>query len=226
MPGAGFSPGTFANVSDGLSGVNRVFVPALWLLTARRRLTDGMVQQQLTPESQRHDDVVASLALTLDGYVCRPDGAVDYLEKYSLGDFDFEAWAGRIGALVMGRTTYEQTIGWGWTWGDRPTLVLTSASDLPVPDGANITFRSAPTAQAIAEWSAQTPKRLWVFGGGQVITQALLGGVVDTLDLTVMPEAIGEGIPLFTQPFAGSMRIIETVPYNNGAFRIVWDTRP
>lgn len=76
--------------------------------------------EQLTPETERENDVVASLAVTLDSYVCRLDGAVDYLDKYPMADFDFDAWANRVGALAMGRTTYEQTIGWGWTWGDRP----------------------------------------------------------------------------------------------------------
>ena len=167
--------------------------------------------------------MVASLAVTLDGYVCRPDGAVDYLEKYPIEEFDFPAWADRVGALVMGRASYVQTVGWGWTWGARPTLVLTSQSDLPTPEGANVTFRSAPTAEAIAEFSEQTDKRLWVFGGGNVVTAALLGGVVDTLDITIVPEAIGSGIPLFTAPFSGSMRLIESVPYDNGAVRLVYD---
>lgn len=184
------------------------------------------MNERLIPEDQRSDDVVASLAVTLDGFVCRPDGAVDYLDAYPLEGFDFDAWAARVGALVMGRTTYVQTVGWGWIWGDRPTLVLTSASDLPVPDGADITFRSAPTGEAIAEFSAATDKRLWVFGGGNVVTAGLLSGVVDTLDITVVPEAIGEGIPLFTEPFSGPMRPLAAIPFENGAIRLVYDTTP
>lgn len=184
----------------------------------------GTVVTATQPEAERTDDVVASLAVTLDGYVARADGAVDYLEAYPITEFDFDTWVGRIGALVMGRATYEQTVGWGWQWGDRPTLVLTSASDLPVPDGADVTFLAAPTAEAIRDWSASTPKRLWVFGGGAVVTEALLGGAVDTLDITIMPEAIGDGIPLFTEPYNGALRLIESVPYSNGAIRVVYDT--
>ncbi len=180
----------------------------------------------LRSEQDRSDDVVASLAVTLDGFVCRPDGAVDFLDKYPLDGFDFSGWVERVGALVMGRTTYLQAVSWGWMWGDRPTLVLTSATDLAVPDDADVTFRAAPTAQAIAEYSAVTTKRLWVFGGANVVTAALLGGVVDTLDITVVPEAIGEGIPLFTQPFSGPMRPLATIPFANGAVRLVWDTSP
>jgi dihydrofolate reductase len=180
----------------------------------------------LTPEVNRNDDVVASLAVTLDGYVCRADGAVDFLDNYPLTDFDFDAWAARVGALVMGRTTYEQTIGWGWTWGERPTLVLTTATDLPVPEGADITFRAAPTAQAVLDWSKETPGRLWVFGGGNVVTAAMLGGVVDTLDITVIPEALGAGIPLFTDAYPGPLRLLQTTPYANGCIRLVYDSSP
>ncbi|MDX2378798.1 MAG: dihydrofolate reductase [Acidimicrobiia bacterium] len=180
----------------------------------------------LTPEADRDNDVVASLAVTLDGYVSRADGAVDFLDNYPLTDFDFDAWAARVGALVMGRTTYEQTIGWGWIWGERPTLVLTTATDLPVPEGADITFRAAPTAQAVLDWSQQTPGRLWVFGGGNVVTAAMLGGVVDTLDVTVIPEALGAGIPLFTDAYPGPLRLLETTPYDNGCIRLVYDSSP
>ena len=182
------------------------------------------MHSQMLPEDQRVDDVVASLAVTMDGYICRPDGAVDNLDKYPIEEFDFDAWSSRIGALVMGRTSYEQTVGWGWTWGDRPTLVLTNATNLPVPDDANITFRAEGTAPAIADWSQKTPGRLWVFGGGSVVTAALRGGVVDTLDITVVPEAIGEGIPLFDGAFEGPVAMLEAIPFSNGAVRLVYDT--
>lgn len=171
-------------------------------------------------------DVVASLAVTLDGYVSRVDGRVDYLEKYPIEDFDFDCWVALVGALIMGRLTYEQTAGWGWIWGDRPTMVLMTKSGLPVPDGADIRFSSAPTAEAVQAFSAETPKRLWVFGGGRVVTEAMLGGAVDTLDITVIPESIGAGIPLFSEPYAGPTSVTKTVPYSNGAVRLVYDLGP
>jgi len=55
-----------------------------------------------------------------------------------------------------------------------------------------------------------------------VITDALLGGAVDTLDLTVMPEALGSGIPLFAAPFAGRLELVETTPYAGGAVRLIY----
>jgi hypothetical protein len=76
------------------------------------------MNKQPQPETERDNDVVASLAVSLDGYVARLDGAVDFLEKYPLPDFDFDEWAERIGSLVMGRTSYQQLLEWGWLWGD------------------------------------------------------------------------------------------------------------
>lgn len=107
-------------------------------------------------------------------------------------------------------------------WGDRPTMVLTGKNNLPVPDGANITFRAAPPADAVREFSLETPKRLWVFGGGNVITATLLGGAVDVLDITVVPEVLGTGIPLFTDAFTGPMQLADSVYYPNGAIRLVY----
>jgi dihydrofolate reductase len=171
-------------------------------------------------------DVVASLAVTLDGYVCRADGSVDYLEKYPIEEFDFAAFTDSIGALIMGSTSYLQAVEWGWMWGDRPTMVLTTRSDLPVPDGADIRFSAMPTAAAIRSFAQQSPKRLWVFGGGKVVTEGLQGGAIDTLDITIMPEAIGGGIPLFAGAYDGPMRLVETTGYANGAVRLIYDTRP
>ena len=170
-------------------------------------------------------DVVASLAVSLDGYIAEADGSVGFLEKYPIEDYDFDSFVDSVGALIMGSTSYLQAVEWGWMWGDRPTMVLTTRTDLPVPDGADIRFAALPTATAIRAFSAETPKRLWVFGGGKVVTDGLIGGAINTLDITLMPEALGGGIPLFADAYDGPMRLVESVPYPNGAFRLVYDTR-
>ena len=171
-------------------------------------------------------DVVASLAVSLDGYIAEADGSVGFLEKYPIEDYDFDSFVDSVGALIMGSTSYVQAVEWGWMWGDRPTMVLTTRTDLPVPDGADIRFAAMPTAAAIRSFSAETPKRLWVFGGGKVVTDGLIGGAINTLDITLMPEALGGGIPLFADAYDGPMRLVESVPYPNGAFRLVYDMRP
>ena len=77
------------------------------------------------------------------------DGDVEYLDRFMDTGYDFDAFADTIGGLVMGSASYEQAVGWGWMWGDRPTVVMTTRTDLPVPEGADITFRSGSTAEEV-----------------------------------------------------------------------------
>ncbi len=170
-----------------------------------------------------NSDVVACLAVTMDMYIARTDGSFDYLAAYPMPGFDFDAWTDQCGALIMGRKTYEVLLNDDWAWGDRPTMVLTSKLSLPIPAGANVVFSSAPTAEAVREFSAVTPKRLWVFGGGDVVTTAMLGGAIDVLDIVVMPEALGSGIPLFTEPIKRPMRLTEATPFEDGVVRLVYE---
>ncbi len=168
-------------------------------------------------------DVVALLAITLDGYIARADGSVDFLDAHPVEEFDFDEFADTVGGLVMGRHTYEQTVGFGWTWGARPTTVLTTRQNLEVPAGADIWFSSEPTADAIRALAAECDQRVWVFGGGRVVTDGILGGAVDTLDLTIVPEVLGAGLPLFTAPVPGPFRLVESIRYSGGANRLVYD---
>ena len=170
------------------------------------------------------NEVVAQVAVSLDLYIAEDDGGVDFLEKHSVADYDFDAFSETIGGLVIGSTTYVQAVGFGWVWDDLPTLVLTSRDDLPTPDGADVRFAAMPTPEAIRSFSAETPKRLWVMGGGRVISEGLAGGAIDTLDLMVMPEVLGSGIPLFAEPYDGPMRLVTTEHYEGDAVRVVYET--
>jgi dihydrofolate reductase len=170
-------------------------------------------------------DIVASVAISLDGYIAEPDGGVDFLEKYPMEDFDFQSFIDGIGALIMGSASYEQALGWGWPWNEKPTMVLTTRGELEVAEGAQVTFSDQPTGEAIRSFAGSTHDRLWVFGGARVITDGLIAGEIDTLDLMVMPEALGGGIPLFTKPHILPMEPSESSNYANGATRLIYKAR-
>ena len=121
----------------------------------------------------------------------------------------------------MGSTTYEQILGLGWPYGDKPALVLTSR-DLNVAEGATITFSSEPTGNVIRSYADTTSDRVWVVGGGTVITDGLVGGAIDTLDLYVMPQILGRGIPLFTEAYEGTLEVVESTSFSNGVVRLVY----
>jgi len=160
-------------------------------------------------------DVVAYLAVSLDGFIAEADGSVTFLDDFGSGEYGYEDFIDGVGAAVMGSTTYEQVLGFGWPYGDTPTLVLT-------PDGADVTFSNERTGEAIRAFAHTTKKRIWVIGGGKVVTAALQARVVDTLELYIMPIALGRGIPLFTEPCEGPLTLIESHAFSNGVMKLVY----
>ncbi|MCL1598101.1 MAG: dihydrofolate reductase, partial [Actinomycetia bacterium] len=121
-------------------------------------------------------DVVAYVAVSLDGYIADEDGSVGFLDDFGSSEYGFDAFFAGIGGLVMGSRTYEQILGWGWPYGETRGLILTSRH-LPIPDGAHIAFASTSTGDAIRDYAGDIDARLWIVGGGEVITNALHQGV-------------------------------------------------
>ncbi len=169
-------------------------------------------------------EVVAYVAVSLDGYLAHDDGTVTFLDDFGSDDYDFHGFISTIGGVVLGGRTYAQVLGWGWPYGSIPGLVLTSR-DLATAEGANLTFSSAPTGEAVRAFASSIDGRVWIVGGGEVITDAIDQGAVDTLELYVMPVVLGSGVPLFTRALAVPLDLVESCAFPNGAVKLVYRTR-
>lgn len=168
-------------------------------------------------------DVVTYVAVSLDGYIAEEGGSVGFLDDFGSEEYDFDGFLAGVGGLVMGSKTYEQILDWGWPYGDTPALVLTSR-DLPILEGADITFASTATAAAVREYAVTIDTRLWVMGGGQVITDGLDQGAIDTLEIYVIPKVLGTGVPLFTRPLATRLSLVQSRAFSNGVVKLLYST--
>lgn len=169
--------------------------------------------------------VVAYVAVSLDGYIAGADGSVGFLEQFGTDEYGFHGFFDSVDAVVMGSTTYEQILGFGWPYGDKPGLVLTTR-DLETPEGPTISFSEEPTGEAIRDYARTFERRLWVVGGGRVITEGLCDGAIDVLEMFVMPVALGSGVPLFVSPYNGRLDLAESQAFSNGVVRLVYSTTP
>ena len=169
--------------------------------------------------------VVAYVAVSLDGYIARADGSVDFLEQFGTDEYEYHEFFASIDAVVMGSTTYEQVLGFGWPYGDTPGLVLTTRA-LDTPEGATISFSANPTGKAIRDYAREFEGRIWVVGGGKVITDGLLQGAIDTLEMYVMPVALGTGVPLFTEALGDPLALTSSHTFSNGVVRLEYTTAP
>src|SRR5215467_8963332 len=142
--------------------------------------------------------VILGLGISLDGYIARPDGAVDFLfmpKDYSMGPF-FKS----VDTALMGRKTYEVALKMGGSFGGSMRSYVFSRT-LPSGERDGIIFTSKSPAVLVAELRRSRGKHIWLMGGGELIRDFLKADLVDELYIGVVPVLIGEGIPLFPPGF-------------------------
>src|SRR5437667_12335985 len=148
--------------------------------------------------------VTIHMAASLDGFIARKDGRVDWLEasdEFVGGDtMDpgfVEAFLKTIDCYVMGSRTYETALrfeaqGLGWSYGDKPTFVLTSR-ELPRTRDT-VEFHSGDLAQFVNGRLRPTFRTIWIVGGGVVSAECLRLGLADEVRYSILPILIGDGI--------------------------------
>lgn len=136
------------------------------------------------------------VAVSLDGYIARPDGAVDWLSRFETPDdyYGYRAFLAGVDALVVGRRTYDLVRSFDpWPYGSKRCVVMTHRP--AVPAHGEEFFQGAPADLMGRLWS-EGVRRAYV-DGGDVIRQFLAAGLIDELTVSVVPVVLGDGIRLF-----------------------------
>jgi dihydrofolate reductase len=137
------------------------------------------------------------IGVSLDGFIARPDGTLDWLDHAGNVDHGYDAFMASVDALVIGRHTYETVLGFGvWPYGDKPVYVLSSSSLKPAPAGANLHQMGGEPQAVAAELAARGVQHAYV-DGGVTIQRFLRAGQLHRLVISRLPVLIGRGIPLF-----------------------------
>lgn len=136
------------------------------------------------------------IATSIDGYIARKDGGLDWLsivEKQG-EDYGYAAFAKSIDVLVMGRGTYETALGFGaWPYKGKRVVVLTHQ---PMRSRNGEEFFSGPVDVLAAKLRSDGTSRVYV-DGGDVIRQFMAAGLIDDFTLSIIPIILGSGVPLF-----------------------------
>ncbi|HRC55478.1 MAG TPA: dihydrofolate reductase family protein [Kofleriaceae bacterium] len=137
------------------------------------------------------------IAQSLDGYIARPDGAIDWLLPFqdTGEDAGFDAFLATIDVLLMGRNTYDTVLGFGgaWPFAGKQVVVLTHRPPTPVADE---TFAHGEPAAVMARLGQAGARRVYV-DGGDVIRQWWAADLLDELTVTTVPLCLGAGLALF-----------------------------
>ena len=176
------------------------------------------------------------MAASLDGFIARKDGRVDWLEtsdEFVGGDtMDpgfVEAFLKSIDCYVMGSRTYETALrfeakGLGWAYGDKPVFVLTSRKLPRTRD--TVEFYSGDLAQFVNGRLRPTFQNIWFVGGSVVCAECLHLGLADEIRYSILPILIGDGIPFFEKLDRDiSLHLAVVKAYKTGMVELCYEVR-
>lgn len=176
------------------------------------------------------------MAASLDGFIARKDGSVDWLEtsdEFAGGDtLDsgfVDAFLETIDCYVMGSRTYETALGFegkglGWSYGDKPTFVLTRR-ELPRTRNT-VEFYSGDLAQFVNERLRPAFRAIWFVGGGAVTADCLRLGLADEVRYSILPILLGDGIPFFDNLNNDiPLHLSEVKAYKSGMVELCYEVR-
>ena len=141
------------------------------------------------------------IATSLDGFIAREDGEIEWLLEHDQAgeDHGYDDFIKDIDAIIMGRGTFEAVRTMGDWFYNRPVLVLSAGlAGQPVPDdlAGKVRFSGKSPEQAMAMLEGEGCRRVYVDGG--LVIQCFLNlGLISDLVITRVPILLGKGRSLF-----------------------------
>lgn len=150
--------------------------------------------------------VYVYIATSLDGFIARRDGSLDWLSGAEVissnkEDYGFHSFFGMIDTVVMGRKTFEKVLTFGqWPYKQKKFVLLSNnlkTTDLPyeVQNEEIIILSGSP--KKITEELKKTGSENIYVDGGETIQLFLKYGQIDEIIITKIPILLGNGVPLF-----------------------------
>jgi dihydrofolate reductase len=180
--------------------------------------------------------VTVHMAASLDGFIARKDGSVDWMETsddYADGatmDPEFvAAFLKTIDCYVMGSQTYETALrfeaqGLGWSYGDKPTFVLTRRQLPRIRD--TVEFYSGDLEQLVNGRLRPAFRSIWFVGGSAVCGECVRRGLADEVRYSILPILIGDGITFFDKLDKDiALHLTEVKGYKSGMVALRYEVR-
>jgi dihydrofolate reductase len=138
------------------------------------------------------------VAMSLDGYIAGPNGEADWIVNDP--EIDFAEMFSRFDTLLIGRKTFEAMAKMGGGGGSMPGVKSFVISRTMKPGDHRKVTIVQDVGTFVADLKSKRGKDIWLFGGGELFRSMLGAGLVDGIDVGIMPVVLGGGIPLLPAP--------------------------
>jgi dihydrofolate reductase len=178
-------------------------------ITQNRELSQGVDMRK----------VILGLGISLDGYIARPNGAVDFL--FMPKDYSMAPFCATIDTAIMGRKTLDVA---GGSFNDPSMTAYVFSRTQPPGKRNGVTFTSQSPETLIRQLRKYPGKHIWLMGGGELARDFLQADLVDELYLGIVPVLLGEGIPLFPSGFPQrNFSLVENKSYSKGLIALKYE---
>ena len=167
--------------------------------------------------------IVGYIATSLDGFIATPDENLDWLTgqpDLNLGEHDYRNFIKTISTVVMGRATYDWIAKYPgeWEYAGKRVIVVTSR---PIDTTKGPLETRSDIASLIAELRALDDGDIWMLGGGKLQMAFMERGALDAIEIYVISEIIGSGIPLFPPTgLRASPRLVSAQSFGTACARL------
>ena len=172
--------------------------------------------------------LILYIAASVNGKIARKDGAVDWLESIpnpDQSDYGYNEFYNSIDTTIMGYNTYAQIISWDidFPYSGKKNFVMTRKQD--PPQSTDVNFVTENHTRFIEVLKQQPGTDIWLIGGGQLNTDLFNAGLIDEIQLFLMPIVLPDGIEMFEAvPQEAVLNLEETKSYASGAVLLKYAT--
>jgi dihydrofolate reductase len=173
------------------------------------------------PEATRK--VILGLGISLDGYIARLDGSVDFL--FMPKDYSMKEFNDSVDVSIMGRKTLDVSLSFGASYkkGDPTKTFVYSRTHKEGVEGGLTYTRQGPAA-LVAKIREKPGKNIWLMGGGEIAREFLQADAVDGLYLGIVPVLLGEGLPLFPAGFPQrNFTLVKNETFSQGLIAVTYE---
>jgi len=175
--------------------------------------------------------IIVYIATSADGYIARPDGDVEWLNRRPSNiDYGMKAFYRMIDTILWGRKTYDWLLAYHKKHGlkgemfDMKVANYVFSRKPPKRVAEGVEFVTEPVKKFAKKLRAAPGKHVWMMGGGELIASFLDAGEIDEFDIHVIPTFIGQGIPLMARRHRDvELRLLAARKYADGSVRLRYE---
>jgi len=173
---------------------------------------------------------VLYVASSLDGYIARPDGGIDWLSAFDFDsegtDYGYAQFYAGIDAIAMGSRTYEQVLGFEeWPYAGRQVFVFTRRPLERIT--SDVSLISQDPDEFMQGLDPAGIRTLWLAGGADLVASFMQHGLIDEYIVSIIPIVLGDGIPLFKKPLPQRrLQLLESTDYASGLVQLHYRNAP